>query len=296
MVKAVNYVKSVSSDSKVAAGVDANVSQRLKDLERLKQLDALYQNKTSNNKEKESPITSLQLANKSMTSVKIPTLSRSSFSFELPASTKQSNLAKAKALEILKKKPIEKSNPNFIKHRGTIEGKKRANTELITRDPNDIKKQKLTSDAEKFQKERIQKIMEAKSSHSELIIEHANEAQEKYFNKQLKKEAMEERMLNTFEIDCKAVVCLKCRYTAFSSSDRCKNEKHPIKIIDAKKRFYQCSDCGSRTATVHRMPQMSCKNCQGKYLLQTKTKYYISNYVSTNNFTLHKVRDGSVQL
>lgn len=258
---AVNYNKPVSS--KIAAGVDANISQRLKDLERLKQLEALHANKTSNNVEKEPAPLASKLENKLATPMRTPTLSRSSFSIDLPASAKKSELAKAKALAVLKKKPIEKSNPNFIKYRGTVEGKKRANTGMISRDPSEIKKQKLTDDAEKFRKERIQKIMETSSSHSDLIVEHANEAQEKYFSKQLKKEAMEEKMLSTFEIDCKAVVCLKCRYTAFSSADRCKKEGHPIKIIDAKKRFYQCSDCGSRTATVHRMPQMSCKNCQG---------------------------------
>lgn len=257
MAAAVNFNRPATS--KIANGVEANVSQRLKDLERLKQLEAL----NSNNLEKEQPTTATKVENKYTTPARTPTLSRSSFSIDLPASAKKSDFAKAKALEILKKKPIEKSNPNFIKYRGTVEGKKRVNSELISREPDEIKKQKLSDDAEKFRKERIQQIMGAKSSHSDLIDEYANDAQEKYFNKQLKKEAMEEKMLNTFEIDCKAIVCLKCKYTAFSSADRCKNEGHPIKIIDAKKRFYQCSDCGSRTATVHRMPQMSCKNCQG---------------------------------
>lgn len=263
MAQAVNYNISTSSDSKIAAGVDANVSQRVKDLERLKQLDAMNQKQIAKNAELPKP--EVELRNKLNMSQKTPTLSRSNFSIDLsaPASVNKSELAKAKALAILKKKPIEKSNPNFIKYRGTIQGKKRSIEELTYREPSEIKKQKLTAEAEKFQQERIKKIMETKSSHSDLIIDHENEAQEKYFSKQLKKEAMEEKMLGTFEIDCKAVVCLKCRYTAFSSADRCKDEGHPIKIIDAKKRFFQCADCSSRTATVHRMPQMSCKNCQG---------------------------------
>lgn len=259
---AVNY--SQPATSKIAAGVDANISQRLKDLERLKQLDALNESKNAANAQTEQVTLTSKPDNKFAMPAKAPTLSRSTFSFDVPTSVNKLDIAnKAKALAILKKKPIEKSNPNFVKYRGTAEGKKRVNSELISREPSEIKKQKLSDDAERFRKERIQKIMEAKSSHSDLIVEHANEAQEKYFSKQLKKEAMEEKMLNTFEIDCKAVVCLKCRYTAFSSADRCKNEGHPIKVIDAKKRFYQCSDCGSRTATVHRMPQTSCKNCEG---------------------------------
>lgn len=253
---AVNYNKPATS--KIAAGVDTNVSQRLKDLERLRQLEALDESKAQDKTQKEPVI----VASKPVTN-SIPTLSRSSFSIDLPASDKRTAQAKAKALAILKNKPIEKSNPNFIKYRGTVEGKKRVQSEMISRDPSEIKRQKITEDADKFRQERIRKIMETKSTHSDLIDEHAKDAEDKYFSKQVKKEAMEEKMLNTFEIDCKAVVCLKCRYTAFSSADRCKNEGHPIKVIDAKKRFYQCSDCGYRTATVHRMPQTTCKNCQG---------------------------------
>lgn len=247
--------------SKVAAGVDASSSQRVKDLERLKLLEELSKNRTQNEAEK---TTTPKVDNKFAMPAKVPTLSRSNFSFDLSSpSSNRSDAAKAKALAILKKKPVEKSDPNFFKYRGTVEGKKRAHEEMTSREPNEIKRQKITDDAEKFRKERIQKIIAMTSSHSDLVDEHAQEAEEKYFNKQLKKEAMEEKMLNTFEIDCKAVVCLKCRYTAFSSADRCKTEGHPIKIIDAKKRFYQCGDCGARTATVHRMPQTSCKNCQG---------------------------------
>lgn len=255
MSMAVNYNKPATS--KIAAGVDANVSQRVKDLERLKQLEALQQNQTQNKSQTSTVPTSKPASST------IPTLSRSSFSIDLPVSDKRTELAKAKALAILKNKPIEKSNPNFIKYRGTAEGKKRVQSEMLCRDPGEIKRQKITEDAEKFRMERIKKIMETKSSHSDLIDEHAKDAEDKYFNKQVKKEAMEEKMLNTFEVDCKAVVCLKCKYTAFSSADRCKNEGHPIKVIDAKKRFYKCSDCGNRTVTVHRMPQTSCKNCQG---------------------------------
>lgn len=105
--------------------------------------------------------------------------------------------------------------------------------------------------------------MAASSSHQNLVEQRQNEEQEKYFNKLEKKEAIEEKMLNTFKVDCKAVVCQQCKYTAFSAADRCKEERHPLRIIDATKRFFKCKDCGNRTATVHKLPKTSCNNCKG---------------------------------
>lgn len=175
----------------------------------------------------------------------------------------QSEFAKSKASQLLKRKPIEKSNPNFNRHRGTEAGKKRAHEVLQGQDgTSTAKKQKITEAAEKFQRERIQTMINAKSSHTELIEAHHSAEQDKYFDRLEKREAMEDKMLNTFQMDCKAVVCQTCKYTAFSAAERCKEERHPLRVIDAQKRFFECQDCGSRTATVHRMPQMSCKNCQ----------------------------------
>lgn len=204
-------------------------------------------------------------------SVRAPTLKRDGFSLDIAAASSsgtsvaqlsKSQFAKTKATEILKRKPIEKSNPNFVRHRGTEAGKKRALEVLQQNDETAAKKQKITDAAEQFQRERIQAMINAKSSHTELIDAHHSAEQDKYFDRLEKKEAMEDKMLNTFQMDCKAVVCQTCKYTAFSAADRCKEERHPLRVIDAKKRFFECQDCGGRTATVHRMPQMSCKNCQ----------------------------------
>lgn len=193
-------------------------------------------------------------------------MKREGFSMELGStniSQRQADQNKAKALAILRKSPIVASNPNFVRHRGTEAGRKRAAEELSARDPNvQSKRAKITDAAERFQNERIAAIIGAKSSHANLVEEKHLEAQTQYFDRLEKKEAMEEKMLGTFSIPCKAVTCLKCKYTAFSASDRCKEERHPLKVIDAEKRFFECKDCGSRTATVHRMPQMTCKNCQ----------------------------------
>lgn len=237
------------------------MQQRQKDLQRLEQLT-----KNSKDKEPEAPTTTSPklLPNRQFSLSQKPSLKKEGFSLDFSCnSIQKSEMAKSKALAILQRKPIAQSNPNFIKYRGTETGKKRALEDMQSRSGDQVKKQKITDAAAQFQSERIKAIINAKSSHTELIEIHQNEAQDVYFNKLEKKEAMEEKMLNTFQMNCKAVVCLTCKYTAFSASDRCKEERHPLKVIDAQKRFFECQDCGSRTTTVHRMPQMSCKGCQG---------------------------------
>lgn len=193
---------------------------------------------------------------------KVPSLSKSSFSFTVDLNSS----AKLKAIELLKKKPIEKSNPNFIKHRGTETGKKRALEQLSREEEeNSQKKQKLDKPidaAEQARKDKIQKILEASSSHTELIKAHELSVQDEYFGKLEKKEMMEEKMLNTMKVECKAVICLTCKYKAFSAAPRCKDESHPLKVVDAEKRFYECENCTNRVVTLFRIPKQSCSNCQ----------------------------------
>lgn len=192
---------------------------------------------------------------------KAPTLSRSSFSFELPGKPSSS---KAKAIELLKRKSIEKSNPNYVKYRGTETGKKRLLEALSSNDLESAKKkQKVEDQAEKERQERLRAVMNAKSSHTDLVEQHEIDLQEQHFSKLEKREAMEEKMVNTREVKCKAVVCQRCKYKAFSAAPRCKEEKHPLKVIDAEKRFFECEDCGNRTVTLFRIPKTTCTNCQG---------------------------------
>lgn len=198
---------------------------------------------------------------------KVPSLSRGGFSFSVEKTTnvgRNSNeLAKTKAVAILQKKPIEKTNPNFIKYRGTEAGKKRALSAIESDEANAEKKRKLDEEVEKFKNERIKEILGARSSHVGLIKAHELNVQNQYFNKLEKKEAMEEKMLNTTKMECKAVICLQCKYKAFSAAERCKTERHQLKVIEAEKRFYECEDCGNRTITLFRIPKISCSNCQG---------------------------------
>ncbi|SPP82163.1 protein MCM10 homolog isoform X1 [Drosophila guanche] len=192
-----------------------------------------------------------------------PKLSGSeNFSLEVNIGARQAASAKLRAAALLKKKPLEKVNPNSI--RGSETGKRRAIDDLNEKFSTGAKRQKIEEDErELMRKSRIERIMAATSSHTNLVEMREREAQDEYFNKLERKEAMEEKMLGTFKMPCKAVICQKCKYTAFSAADRCKQEGHPLKIVDAEKRFFQCKDCGNRTTTVFKLPKHSCKNCKG---------------------------------
>lgn len=277
--------------SRVAEGIDINFGQRKKDLDRLSLLNASANNSTANtsspisspsnnspstsslavtkpslsfpntptssNSTKSMPTSSPSLT-PTLSFSKAPKLSAGSFSFTVDRNA----AAKAKALEILKKKPMEKSNPNLIKYRGTENGKKRLIESIGDNDENAAKKRKHDSAVEAFKNERIKKILEATSSHTDLIQSRENHEQDKYFDKLEKKEMMEEKMLNTMKMECKAVICPVCKYKAFSAAERCKTERHPFKVVDAEKRFFECEDCGNRVVSLFRIPKISCANCQ----------------------------------
>lgn len=272
-------VKSVTAAnpriSKIAEAIESTTQQRCKDLERLKLLGCTPPSITNGpilapknkplieNKPRENSLLDRKFSSNLTASLsKVPSLSKNDFSFTVDFNSN----AKSKAIEILKNKPIEKSNPNFIKYRGTESGKKRVLEQLSREESeNEQKKRKMddTVDAaEQEHKDRIQRILNASSSHTELIKAHELSVQDEYFGKLEKKELMEEKMLNTKKVDCKAVICLTCKYKAFSAAPRCKDEKHPLKVIDAEKRFYECEDCGNRVTTLFRIPKQSCSNCQ----------------------------------
>lgn len=258
-----NYLSNNTRASRIAETVEINPAQRMKDLERLKALNR-NTSSTSLSQSSDSPIAKTK---PNIDFNKVPSLSRDNFSFSignnLGGGRSRNDVAKARAAAILQKKPIEKTNPNFVKYRGTEAGKKRALSAIESEDESAHKKQKLADEVEKFKNERIKQLLAARSSHADLIEIHESNVQEKYFNKLEKKEAMEEKMLGTTKMECKAVICLECKYKAFSAAERCKTERHKLKVVDAEKRFYECEDCGNRTITLFRIPKISCSNCQG---------------------------------
>uniref|UniRef100_A0A182Q2M5 Protein MCM10 homolog n=1 Tax=Anopheles farauti TaxID=69004 RepID=A0A182Q2M5_9DIPT len=265
-----------------AARVELNANQRMKDVKRLQSLgvsmESIQTLKTSASVQPKSQPSATPSPGNSRNSFEnrkfslemVPKLSQDSFDIEFTKKVplKKALQSRARALEILKRKPIEKSNPNFIKHRGTEQGKKRVLEEVLKNasgEENAAKRQKLTeenAEQDRARKEHMKRIIEATSSHQDLIEASENAQQEEYFKTLERKEAMEEKMLNTFKVACKAVSCVQCKYIAFSAADRCKTEHHQLRVHDAEKRFFRCGDCGNRTVSLFRIPKVSCKVCQ----------------------------------
>lgn len=255
-------------------------TQRTNDSERLNKLSGLYSAPKTSNNSKQSSF-SPPFANQSQTlslAERIAGSPKLGKSFRLKGSgTIDLNMSygqiaaertKANAVKLIQKSGgIQKVDPHNIK--GTEAGKKRALDKLNNSggNENDSKKPKPNEESNSTGKgimsERFKKILEATSVHQNLIRQHEDDEQEEYFNKLEKKEAMEEKMLNTFKLACKAVRCAKCKYTAFSAAQICKDERHPLKVLDTFKRFFKCADCGNRTVSLELIPLHSCGNCRG---------------------------------
>ncbi|XP_049548451.1 protein MCM10 homolog [Anopheles darlingi] len=270
---------SVAKPKQSAARVETNVGQRMKDVKRLESLGVSLETLKATTSQ---PFSSSQSAPPEMkpspsqpppfSLASKPSLSREAFEIDIipkTVSVAKALQSRARATAILKQKPIEKSNPNFIKYRGTEQGKKRVLEEVVKNaagsEENAAKRPKLQdgpSEEERARDDFIKRMMQATSSHKELVVASENAAQEEYFHKLERKEAMEEKMLNTFKVACKAVSCSQCKYIAFSAADRCKTEGHQLRVRDAEKRFFRCADCGNRTVSLFRIPKISCKSCQ----------------------------------
>lgn len=177
--------------------------------------------------------------------------------FSLPITKRHRDIAKKNAITWIQQNgAIKAKNPNKI---GLGKEEKRGIKRV--REINEHTEERQESKKINTLPDNFKQLMETKSKHTDLIEKSYAQEEEKYFNKLEIKEKMEEKMLSTFKVQCKAVKCLICKYTAFSSSDLCKEQKHPIRIIDAIKRFFKCSDCGNRTVSLERLPLHSCTKC-----------------------------------
>lgn len=173
-----------------------------------------------------------------------------------PVSKRFMDRAKFKALVYVQKNgPIKKVDPNNIR------GQKRASSD--TKESHHEPKRLKKIQNNEFYSERFKKMMQMSSKNADLLERRDDEQREKYFEKMEMKERLEEKMLNTFKVPCKAVTCLKCKYTSFSAAEHCKTERHPLKVTDGTKRFFKCSDCGHRTTCLEVVPVKPCGNCSG---------------------------------
>lgn len=235
---------------KLAAQHDASPGQRRKDLERLKLLGFIGSGVT------QSP--EIQKPEEVVVNKEKPVLlglEKGEIDLNEPFVRRERVSAKSNAVKWVQNNgPIAKKNPNNT--RGSNEGRKRA-LESLNITP--AKKQKTEESG--FTSERFKKLMAASSTHSDLLEQRDDQAKEKYFQKLEMKEKLEEKMLTTYKMPCKAVRCLICKYTSFSASDHCKAEKHTLKVFDSMKRFYKCGNCKNRTACLTFIPTQPCSNC-----------------------------------
>lgn len=173
--------------------------------------------------------------------------------------TQRSKCAKANALNWIKSNgPIQKENPNLFEKSKDGSKKRKVPDDIVIeleQGKKIVKEEKVSS--------RFMELMKATSQNQDLIDTAQQEAEDKYFDEMDRKEKMEQKMMNTYKVPCKSVRCLVCKYTWFSASEWCKTERHPLKVVDATKRFFKCGDCNSRTACLTMFPLVTCNNCNG---------------------------------
>ncbi len=107
----------------------------------------------------------------------------------------------------------------------------------------------------------MEELKNKKSLNHNLANDAELEEEQKYFDYHEKKEAMEEKMVNTKEIAAKVVTCKICNYSAYKQSELCKQSNHFVKVVQAKKRFFECKKCKNRTTSFDKLPKKSCSNC-----------------------------------
>ncbi|GFQ96702.1 protein MCM10 homolog [Trichonephila clavata] len=191
--------------------------------------------------------------------------------FVSPKCSNTQDYAKLKAIKLIKEKgPLKGKDPNSVKVSGDSVDKVKVVLDRCLEDKdilneNSEKKLVVTSKLGTLDmnSERVKEILQRKSSHAYEIEMAEMEKEAAYFNALEKKEKMEEKMASTTEIVCDVVSCKKCKYTAHTASEKCKNEQHPLKCHKALKRFFVCKDCSHRTFAFTKLPSHSCRKCKG---------------------------------
>ncbi|KAM6416422.1 protein MCM10 homolog [Pluvialis apricaria] len=196
-----------------------------------------------------------------------------------PPTPKLDSLAEAKKLAAIhrlraKGQILAKTDPNSVK-------RKRADVddvlEIVERVEKNVAQSQATEadndmdELEPAQKKRreqlayleseeFQKILNAKSKHTDVLKEAEAELQEQYFQPLVKKEEMEEKMRSIKEVKCRVVTCKTCNYTYFKPLETCVQDNHDYHWHDAIKRFFKCP-CGNRAISLDRLPKKPCSTC-----------------------------------
>ena len=149
--------------------------------------------------------------------------------------------AKALAILAMRKKTIEKKNPN-TEHRvkGRVEVIKGKVLKRLRNDgdaenegdeePSAAKKARtVTAFGRDISVDKLEEIRNKKSANSHLAEEAQLEAADKYFDKAVLKEGMEEKMLATTSVQIKAITCTICNYTSYKASELCRWDSFDFK-------------------------------------------------------------------
>ncbi|XP_064299361.1 protein MCM10 homolog isoform X2 [Phalacrocorax carbo] len=190
-----------------------------------------------------------------------------------PPTPKLDSLAEAKKLAAIhrlraKGQILAKTDPNSVK-------RKRADVdsvlEIVERVEKNVAQPQDVDELEPAQKkqreqlaylesEEFQKILNAKSKHTDVLKEAEAELQEQYFQPLVKKEEIEEKMRSIKEVKCRVVTCKTCNYTYFKPLETCVQDNHDYHWHDAIKRFFKCP-CGNRAIALDRLPKKPCSTC-----------------------------------
>ncbi|XP_053912709.1 protein MCM10 homolog isoform X1 [Cuculus canorus] len=111
-----------------------------------------------------------------------------------------------------------------------------------------------------LESEEFQKILNAKSKHTDVLKEVEADLQEQYFQPLVKKEELEEKMRSIKAVKCRVVTCKTCNYTYFKPLETCVQDNHDYHWHDAIKRFFKCP-CGCRAISLDRLPKKHCSTC-----------------------------------
>ena len=211
----------------------------------------------------------------------LPTLGRGMKSGFIDLDFGSTDKKKAKAILALNGQKLAKNDPNYVmKRKRSLENMEKVNEKVskvlnksdenLDSEPESKKPKVFRSfTGEIIDEKKMEELKNKRSVNQNLVQEAELEAEEKYFDHLEKKEAMEEKMINTKEIESKVVTCHICKYTAYKQSELCKQSQHLVKTVKAKKRFFECKNCKKRTQCFDKMPKYSCSNCKGSSWIRT---------------------------
>ncbi|KFQ22017.1 Protein MCM10, partial [Merops nubicus] len=193
-----------------------------------------------------------------------------------PPTPKLDSLAEAKKLAAIhrlraKGQILAKTDPNSVKRKRTdddvLEIVERVEKNIAQPQGTEADNDELEPAQKKrreqlayLESEEFQKILNAKSKHTDVLKEAEAELQEQYFQPLVKKEEIEEKMRSIKELKCRVVTCKTCNYTYFKALETCVQDNHNYHWHDAIKRFFKCP-CGSRAISLHRLPKKHCSTC-----------------------------------